>query len=246
MMSASIPATDLGGRLADVWERIAAAARRAGRQPSAVTLVAVSKGFGAREVREAKDRGQLDFGENRVQELMAKAAAVPGVRWHFIGRLQRNKVRDVVGTATLVHSMDRPELADALAQRASSMGRLQRVLVQVNAADDPAKAGCSVADTPQLLAHVRALEGLACEGLMTMPAADADPRPAFARLRGLRDRLQQDFPEVRHLSMGMTHDFEVAIEEGATIVRLGEAVFGPRPDPAGQPATPVDPASSPR
>lgn len=246
MMSASVPATDIGGRLADVCARIAAAARRVGREPSAITLLAVSKGFGTDVIDDARRSGQLDFGENRVQELTAKAQVVSGVRWHFIGRLQRNKVRDVVGTATLVHSMDRPELADAMAQQARAAGRLQRVLVQVNAADDPAKAGCSVADAPRLVAHVRALEGLACEGLMTMPAADADPRPAFARLRELRDRLQDDFPEVKHLSMGMTHDFEVAVEEGATIVRLGEAVFGPRPDPAGQPATPVDPASSPR
>ena len=246
MMSASIPAIDVGGRLADVGARIAAAARRAGREPAAVTLVAVSKGFGAALIEDAKRSGQIDFGENRVQELAAKAQAVPGVRWHFIGRLQRNKVRDVVGTATLVHSMDRPQLADALARQAQSVGRLQRVLVQVNTADDPAKAGCSVADAAQLVQHVRALDGLACEGLMTMPAAGADPRPAFARLRGLRDELQHDFPEVKHLSMGMTHDFEVAVEEGATIIRIGEAVFGPRPDPAGQPATPVDPASSPR
>lgn len=229
MMSASPPATDVGRQLADVRSRIAAAARRVGREPSAVMLVAVSKGFAPELVARARETGQTDFGENRVQEMTAKAVEVDGVRWHFIGRLQRNKVPQVVETATLVHSVDRPELADALADQARAAGRLQRVLVQVNTAEDPAKGGCSVASAPALVAHVRALDGLACEGLMTMPAADADPRPAFARLRELRNDLQRDYPEVKHLSMGMTHDFEVAVEEGATIVRLGEAVFGPRP-----------------
>jgi hypothetical protein len=246
MISASPPATDIGGRMADVRARIAAAAHRVGRQPSAVTLVAVSKGFGPEQVTAAHEAGQVDFGENRVQELLAKAAAIRGVRWHFIGRLQRNKVRDVVGTATLIHSVDRPRLAEALGERARAAGRLQRILLQVNVSGDPAKGGCTLAAAPDLLAHVRAIEGLACEGLMTMPAAGVDPRPAFARLRDLRDELATDFPEVRHLSMGMTHDFEVAVEEGATIVRLGEAVFGPRPDQAGQPATPAGPASTTR
>lgn len=224
-------APDLSQRLESVRERVAAAAARAGREPSAITLVAVSKGFPAAVVEAARQAGQLDFGENRVQELTAKADAVPGVRWHFIGRLQRNKARDAAGLATLVHSVDRPHLAQALDDQAQRTGRLQRVLVQVNAGDDPAKAGCSVADAAGFVTQVRALDGLACEGLMTIPAQGVDPRPAFCRLRALRDDLQQRYPEVRHLSMGMTNDFEVAVEEGATIVRLGEALFGPRPQP---------------
>lgn len=231
MMTASELAGDLGGRLAAVQRRVTAAARRAGREPSAITLVAVTKGFGPDVVTAARDAGQIDLGENRVQEMTAKAAAVAGVRWHFIGRLQRNKVRDVVGLATLVHSVDRLELAQALADRARQGPGLQRVLVQVNAGDDPAKAGCSTAEAPTLVSEVRALDGLACEGLMTIPPAGVDPRPVFATLRRLRDDLHDEYPEIRHLSMGMTHDFEVAVEEGATIVRLGEAIFGPRPDP---------------
>lgn len=231
MMSSEPPTADLAARLSAVTRRIAAAAARAGRVPSSITLLAVSKGFDADVVAAARDAGQVDFGENRVQELQSKAGVLPGVRWHFIGRLQRNKVRDVVGTASLVHSVDRLELAQDLAARATSTERVQRILVQVNAGEDPAKAGCSVSDAPQLVDSVRSLPGLACEGLMTIPAAGSDPRPAFARLRELRDDLRTDFPEVQHLSMGMTHDFEVAVEEGATIVRIGEAVFGPRPDP---------------
>ena len=231
MMSSNPSAADLAGRLAAVTRRIAAAATRAGRVPSSVTLVAVSKGFGPEVVAAACEAGQIDFGENKAQELRAKSPVVPGVRWHFIGRLQRNKVRDVVGTASLIHSVDRLELAQDLAARAATTSRVQRVLVQVNAGDDPAKAGCAVADASQLVAQVRDLPDLACEGLMTIPAAGEDPRPAFARLRELRDDLRNDFPEVQHLSMGMTHDFEVAVEEGATIVRIGEAIFGPRPDP---------------
>lgn len=235
-MSSTPSPPDIGGRLAAVTRRIAAAATRAGRTPSSVTLVAVCKGFGADAVEAARDAGQVDFGENRVQELKTKAADIASVRWHFIGRLQRNKVRDVVGLASLIHSVDRLELAEDLADRARRTQRVQRVLVQVNASDDPAKAGCSVAEAPALVSSLRDMEGLACEGLMTIPALDADPRPAFAQLRQLRDDLRNDFPEVQHLSMGMTNDFEVAVEEGATIVRIGEAVFGQRPTPRRQPA----------
>lgn len=235
-MSQSSSQADVGGRLTAVTRRIAAAAARVGRAPSSVTLVAVSKGFDADAICAARDAGQVDFGENKVQELKAKASAVASVRWHFIGRLQRNKVRDVVGVASLIHSVDRLELAEELAKRARTTSRVQRVLVQVNAGDDPAKAGCSVAEAPAFVDSVRGMEGLACEGLMTIPALDADPRPAFARLRHLRDDLRSDFPEVQHLSMGMTNDFEVAVEEGATIVRIGEAIFGQRPNPNLQPA----------
>jgi PLP dependent protein len=234
-MASPAPATDIAGRLAAVCERVGIAAGRAGRVPSAVAVLAVSKGFGTDAVREAQSAGQVDFAENRAQGLTTKAAQVEGVRWHFVGRLQRNKVRDVVGLASLIHSVDRIELARDIAVRAAGMQRLQRVLVQVNAGDDPAKAGCALDEAPALVGAVRDLEGLACEGLMTIPALGADPRPAFARLRQLRDDLRVEFPEVQHLSMGMSNDFEVAVEEGATIVRVGEAIFGPRPNPNVQP-----------
>ena len=229
-MALSPPAADVGTRLDAVSRRVADAASRSGRTVAAVCVVAVSKGFGADAAIAARDAGHLDLGENKVQELRAKARDVSGVRWHFIGRLQRNKVRDVVGLASLIHSVDRVELAQEIAARAARASRVQRVLVQVNAGEDPAKAGCSLDEAPAFVRQVRDMQGLACEGLMTIPAAGVDPRPAFARLRELRDDLRTSFPEVQHLSMGMTNDFEVAVEEGATIVRIGEAVFGPRPN----------------
>jgi PLP dependent protein len=222
-------ALDAVANLHAVRARIQAAATRVGRSPHAVTFVAVSKTFPAEAVIAVREAGHADFGESRAKELQRKAAAVgAGVRWHFVGRLQRNKVRDVVGVASLIHSVDRLPLAEAIAEEARRLGRVQRVLVQVNVGDDPDKAGCAVADAVGFVAKVRALEGLACEGLMTIPPLDADPRPLFARLREVRDDVRMRFPEVQHLSMGMTHDFEVAVEEGATIVRVGEAVFGPR------------------
>ena len=235
MMASPASAPDIPGRLEAVCERVASAADRVGRTPASVAVIAVSKGFPAETVSAAMQAGQVDFAENRVQELRRKADQITGARWHFVGRLQRNKVRDVVGLASLIHSVDRIELAQDIAERASRTQRLQRVLVQVNAGDDPAKAGCGVDDAPDLVGALRQMDGLACEGLMTIPAQGVDPRPAFARLRQLRDDLRSQFPEVQHLSMGMSNDFEVAVEEGATIVRIGEAIFGPRPDPDLQP-----------
>ncbi|MPZ71950.1 MAG: YggS family pyridoxal phosphate-dependent enzyme [Nitriliruptorales bacterium] len=234
-MASPASAPDIAGRLEAVCDRVASAARRAGRSPASVAVVAVSKGFPAEAVTVAQGAGQVDFAENRVQELRKKAPQVHGVRWHFVGRLQRNKVRDVVGLVSLVHSVDRIELARDIAARACDADRVQRVLVQVNAGDDPAKAGCTLDEAPALVRAVRDMQGLACEGLMTIPQLGVDPRPTFARLRHLRDDLRSDFPEVQHLSMGMSNDFEVAVEEGATIVRIGEAIFGPRPDPDLQP-----------
>lgn len=218
------------GRLLAVRRRAAEAAERAGRSPGSVTLVAVSKGFSADDVEAVRAAGQVDFGENRVQELTAKRDALgPGVRWHFVGRLQRNKVRDVVGTATLIHSVDRYELAEPIARQACQAGRVQRVLVQVNQGGDPAKGGCAPEDAGELVSRIRDLPGIACEGLMTVPPLDEDPRPVFRGLCRLRDELRGRFPELQHLSMGMSGDYEAAIEEGATIVRVGSAIFGPRP-----------------
>lgn len=235
-----------------VRERVARAAEVAGRDPGEVTLVAVSKTVGAAAVAAVAAAGQRDFGESRAQELAAKRAATappgaavappggatapPEVRWHFVGRLQRNKVRDVVGAVDLVHAVDRLALAEALAARARALGVVQRVLVQVNAGEDPAKAGPRPGEAAGLVAAVAGLPGLACEGLMTIPPQGVDPAPVFARLRALRDDLVERLPAVRHLSMGMSGDFEVAIAHGATLVRVGEAVFGPRPAPTGEAA----------
>jgi pyridoxal phosphate enzyme (YggS family) len=210
--------------------RIADAASRAGRSPHDIVLVAVSKAVDPALVEAARRAGQRDFGESRAQELRAKARAVDGdVRWHFVGRLQRNKVPEVVALAGLIHAVDRVELGQAIAEQARRAGRVQRVLVQVNMGRDPAKGGCDPADAAALISALRALDGLSCEGLMSVPPLVGDPRPTFAALRALRDELRRQHPGVVHLSMGMSRDFEAAVEEGATIVRVGEAVFGPRP-----------------
>ena len=223
-------ASPAAARLAEVRRRIAQAAERSGRPPGAVTLVAVSKTVEAERVAPLRDAGQADFGESTAQELRAKCQALgPGIRWHFVGRLQRNKVRDVVGVAALIHSLDRWELAEPIGRRAAGEGRVQRVLLQVNQGEDPAKAGCAPGAAGELVSRLRDLPGIACEGLMTVPPLGADPRPVFRGLRRLRDQLRERFPEVAHLSMGMSGDFEAAVEEGATIVRVGTALFGERP-----------------
>lgn len=220
----------VGLRLEAVRDRIADAAMRAGRSTSGITLVAVSKTFPDDVVRAARAAGQVDFGESRAQALTARLEADPplAARWHFVGRLQRNKVDKVVRAATVIHSVDRMSLAEAIAEEAAATSGVQRVLVQVNVGEDPAKAGFSVADAPGAVARIRELPGISVQGLMTIPPLGEDPRPLFARLRALRDDLRERFPEVVHLSMGMSGDFAVAVEEGATIVRVGSAIFGPR------------------
>lgn len=220
----------VAANLDEIRERIAAAATAAGRDATDVTLVVVTKTVPETDIRAALDGGARDLGENRAQELVAKADALgssrtddEGPRWHFIGRLQRNKVRLLAPHVELWHSIDRPELADPLARHAPGA----RLLVEVNLSDEPQKGGCPAADAPALVEHLGA-SGLVVEGLMTVPAAVGDPRPAFAALRELAGRLG-----LAELSMGMTGDFEPAIAEGATIVRIGSAVFGPRPGPGG-------------
>lgn len=208
---------------------MADAAERAGRSLSGVTLVAVSKTFPDQAIRQVRDQGQMDFGESRPQALAARQKADPplGVRWHFVGRLQRNKV-DQVSVATLIHSVDRVRLAEALAAHASKRGRVQRILLQVNISADPDKAGFDPDDTAAAVARIRELPGVSVQGLMTIPSLSDDPADAFARMRILRDDLRAQFPEVVHLSMGMSGDFETAIEQGATLVRIGTGIFGPR------------------
>jgi PLP dependent protein len=192
-----------------------------------VTIVVVTKTVAADVVRCALAAGATDLGENRAQEMVAKAAALADVaiapRWHFIGRLQRNKVRMLAPTVSLWHSIDREELAEPIARHAPGA----RVLVEVNLSDEAQKGGCRPEATAALVERLSAA-GLAVEGLMTVPEATADPRPAFSALRELAGRLR-----LPTLSMGMTGDFEAAIAEGATMVRIGSAVFGPRPGPEG-------------
>ena len=210
----------VASRLVEVRGRIDAAARRAGRDPASVTLVAVSKGIEVEVVRAGLLAGAVDLGENRAQELVAKAGILgrrPPV-WHFLGRLQTNKVRLLAPWVDLWHSIDRDDLAAPLARHAPGA----RVLVQVNTSGEAQKGGCAPEATAALVERL-AGHGLAVEGLMTVPELGADPRPAFAALRELAGGLG-----LAALSMGMTGDFEAAVEEGATIVRIGTAIFGPR------------------
>jgi pyridoxal phosphate enzyme (YggS family) len=215
--------SDLAAALDEVRERIAAAASRAGRDPADVTLVAASKTVPAARVGEAVALGVTDVGENRAQELLAKADALAGttetpVRWHFLGRLQRNKVRSLASWVACWQSVDREALGSTIARHAPEA----RVLVEVNLAGEPQKGGCSPSEAGTLADALRGM-GLRVEGLMTIPPQDDDPRRWFAALRDLGADL-----DLRHLSMGMTDDYEVAVEEGATMVRVGRALFGPR------------------
>jgi pyridoxal phosphate enzyme (YggS family) len=230
---------EVAERLAAVRERIAEASRRAGRQPGEVTLVGASKRVPRERVLAAVEAGLSHLGENYVQEAAEKVdwvaeRASQAPRWHLIGRLQRNKARAALELFDTVESVDRASLARELARRARAAGRLLPVLIQVNLSEEPQKAGVAAAELPALLELCAGLEGLRVEGLMAIPAPEPDPersRPAFARLRELRERLRPGpgGAHLRELSMGMSADFEVAVEEGATRVRVGTALFGPRP-----------------
>jgi PLP dependent protein len=206
-----------------VSERLARV--RAGIPPG-VTLVAVSKAQPALAVREAYAAGQRDFGENYVQEWRAKAEALADLQeivWHLVGTLQTNKVKYLVGKVGLVHAVDREDLAAEIARRSAQRGIATRVLVEVNVAGEGSKSGCAPAEVPRLVETIRALPGLDVAGLMCIPPAEADPRPHFAALRRIRDALG-----LAELSMGMSADYPIAIEEGATLVRVGTAIFGER------------------
>ncbi len=215
-------------RLREVRDRIAAAAARAGRAAGDVTLVAVGKAHPPELLAAAYEAGHRVFGENRAQELAAKAAELPAdVEWHFIGPLQRNKVRLVRPVVTLLQSMDRPSLAEAWAKG----GAAPPVLVEVNVAAEPQKAGIAPARAGELLDRLAEL-GVEARGLMAIPPVTPDPegsRPHFRALAALAARLRPNHRGLVELSMGMTDDYEVAIDEGATIVRVGRAIFGPRP-----------------
>jgi pyridoxal phosphate enzyme (YggS family) len=217
-----------------VRERIARACERAKRDPASVELVAVSKVQPVEAVREAARAGQRAFGENYAQELREKAdAAGEGIEWHFLGALQTNKVKMVAGRVALVHTCDRQSLAQELNRRAAALGIVQRVLVEVNLASEPQKGGIAPGDLGSFVDSVRNLPALRCEGLMCIPPADDDPRKHFRTLRDLRDELHGHTGlALPQLSMGMSADYELAIEEGATIVRVGTAIFGERPPKA--------------
>jgi hypothetical protein len=199
--------------------------------PREVTLVAVSKTQPPEAVRQAYAAGQRDFGENYAQEWRDKAAALAnleGLIWHFVGSVQTNKVKILVPAAppraAWVHTVDREELAREISRRAVERGAAVKVLLEVNVAREPQKAGCQPDAVPALAAAVARLPGLELRGLMCIPPAEGDPRPHFRALRALRDRLG-----LLDLSMGMSADWQAAVEEGSTLVRVGTAIFGPRP-----------------
>lgn len=219
-------------RWAEVVGRVAEAATRAGRDPADVTIIAVAKTFPADAIVEAIEAGATDIGENRAQELRDKLAVLGDrARWHFVGHLQTNKVRGVAGRVALIHSVDRFGLGEAIARRAAAIGATQDVLVEVNLAGEATKAGVEPPRTAALAAELAELDGVAVRGIMAIPPAEGDPertRTYFKELAALRDEVVARVPGASGLSMGMTRDFEMAVEEGATWVRVGEAIFGPR------------------
>jgi pyridoxal phosphate enzyme (YggS family) len=226
----------LRARLADVRDRIARAAGRAGRDPATIRLVAISKTFSADHVRAAADCGQLDFGENKLQEALEKmdrTADLP-LRWHLVGHLQSNKAKKAGGRFDEVHSVDETAIAARLDEGALAAGRSIRLLVQVNLAAEPSKYGVAADKVPAILDSAGRLHAARFVGLMVLPPAVDDPeqaRPYFRAVRTLRDNLVSrgvDKAFLGELSMGMSHDFETAIEEGATLVRIGTAIFGDR------------------
>jgi pyridoxal phosphate enzyme (YggS family) len=225
--------SDFSDRLTDVKARIAGACSRSGRSPDEITLVAVSKTWPLADLQAAVTAGVTDLGENYVQEAVDKVThwQGPAPVWHFIGPLQSNKTRQVAELFDWVHSVDRLKIARRLSeQRPASMPPLT-VCIQVNISNDPAKAGVAPADVEGLLADMAGLDNLTVAGLMAIPALDLDDttlRRQYGELKTLRDTLMTTYPDCKALSMGMSGDFELAIECGATHVRVGSALFGQR------------------
>jgi len=243
-------APDLAQRIADVRCRIKRAAEHSGRDPASIRLIAVTKGVGAPAIAAAAAAGVREFGENRVQEAVAKMACVApesdprgnrqheggGARswvWHLIGRLQTNKVRVAVGRFEVIHSVDTLQLGEAIEAVASAAGMRQRMLVQVNVGHEPQKGGVDPSELQPLIKALARRAHVQVEGLMTIPPASTDPegsRPYFRELRRLGQMVEAEVPGVKMVeySMGMSEDFEVAVAEGATMVRIGRAIFGAR------------------
>lgn len=227
---------DIRERLARVREQIARAAERANRRAEDITLIAVSKTINPSIVQQAVDAGALDLGENRVQEAAGKVGSVraENLRWHLIGHLQSNKARQAVSLFDVIHTVDSPELVRKLNRIASEEGRKPTVLVQVDLAHEPTKSGADEAELPAVIEALDEAGNLEFRGLMTLPPffdLAEQARSYFRKLREILESLNRSrAPErkLTHLSMGMSHDFEVAIEEGATMVRVGTAIFGSR------------------
>lgn len=225
--------------LAEVQGRISRSIKKSGREPGSVRLVSVSKQVEVERIKEARETGAVIFGENKIQEVIPKIEEIgsKGISWHFIGHLQKNKVKFIDGHFDLIHSVDSFELAEKIAGISLSENRVQKILLQVNVSGEAAKFGLEPEELEKHLLDFTGLQGIQVEGLMTIPPFDSDPeksRRHFARLRELRDQCEkQNGLSLHELSMGMSHDFEIAIEEGATLVRVGTAIFGSRQVPGG-------------
>ena len=228
-----IPSSSIAERIREIKERIGSAANRSGRKPGDVLLLAVSKTVDAPQVREAYDAGLRDFGENRVQEALGKIPILPtDIRWHLIGSLQSNKINKVLGKFALIHSVDSYELAQGISDR---MGKeTQEVLLEVNTSGETTKAGMAEEETLENVKRIAQLRGIRLRGLMTVgPLTDDQKRQreSFRKLKGLFEAVKAQKTggdSFSVLSMGMTSDFEMAVEEGSTLVRIGTAIFGPR------------------
>jgi pyridoxal phosphate enzyme (YggS family) len=222
--------SQLRQNLARVQQRITAACLRSSRDPAEVTLVAVTKYADPAWIPPLLTLGIRDLGENRPQQLVSRALALPDARWHLIGQLQRNKVRSVLPHTVLIHSVDSLRLLERISDIAGELGQTTRVLLQTNVSGEGSKQGFAPDDLRRDWPACRSLPHIQIDGLMTMAPLDDDPelaRPSFRGLRELRNELQRD-AALSQLSMGMSHDLEVAVEEGATLVRVGTAIFGAR------------------
>ena len=221
--------------LVEVRERISRAIQKSGREPDSARLITVSKQISVDRIEEARAAGAVVFGENKIQEAIPKIEQMgaEGIFWHFIGHLQKNKIKFLDERFDLIHSVDSFELAEKIAKHYHSENRVQRILLQVNVSGEAAKFGMEPKELEKQMAEFFQLQGIQVDGLMTIPPFDSDPensRRHFSRLRELREQYEkQNGLPLNQLSMGMSNDFEVAIEEGATLVRVGTAIFGPRP-----------------
>ena len=233
--------TDIFQNIKEIYRRMSRAAMKADRNPAGVTLIAVTKTVETAAIREAVDAGLRVFGESRIQEAKAKIEELPRVltadgglstvSWHLIGHLQRNKAKTAVALFDLIHSLDSIDLALEISRQAEKIGKIQEVLIEVKLSAEETKHGISKDDLPDLAAAINRMTNLRLRGLMTVPPFFEDPeeaRPCFRELRELKERLEDRGFLLPELSMGMSHDFETAIEEGATMVRVGTAIFGTR------------------
>jgi len=231
-----VDAAALRARLAAVRDRIARSAGRAGRDPSSVRLVAISKTFGSDAIRAAAEAGQVDFGENKLQEALLKMESTPdlSIRWHLVGHLQSNKAKKAAARFDVIHSLDSVELGQRIELAAAAGGRRIDLLVQIDLAGEPTKHGARENELADIFDAARLWHGARVVGLMLLPPAVDDPeqaRPYFRALHAVRQRLLErgvDRSMLAELSMGMSHDLDVAVEEGATLVRVGTAIFGRR------------------